>query len=393
MSPRRMVAGMAACILALSACGNSTESTDPATHAAEANISLSSVNAGLTVTAAQLRNDPGTNTVISPASLQTAFAMLAAGVEIGSDTYSELTAFLGTEAGGSTTIYGGLGEALEAGAGDGVVDLATAWGIRTDGGAEISRASVDAVAKSLKSTVEEGKLADLQESLDEWTDDASRGLVTELPPLVDDAVLVLLASLYVQQEWAEEPNYALIDFHTSGDEVSVTPGMAWDKVAVHRGESYDYAMVPFADNLQIEVLMPASGDLVNLSAADWDVKPDATMKVELPQLKLLGEANVSQMLEDLSLTSIKNVPSAITGFTENGEGLVPEVIVQKATLTLDQDGIEAAAVTQIQMTPTMLPIAEPDVLRFDHPFVFRVTDKESGWVLFYGAVNNPNPAS
>ncbi len=391
MSPRRLVAGLATCILALSACGNSTDSTDAATQAARTDIPMSSLNAGLTVTAAQLRDHPGTNTVISPASLQTAFAMLASGVEIGSDTYAELSAFLGTEAGGSTTMYGGLGEALEAEAGDGVVDLATAWGIRTDGGADISRVAVEAVAKSLRSTVEEGKLADLQEALDKWTEDSSRGLVKDLPPLVDDAVLVLLSSLYVQQGWAEEPDFSLIDFHPAGGEVSVTPGMAWDNISVRRGDSYDYAVVPFADNLQFDVLMPTSGDLANLSVTDWDVKPDATMKVELPQLKLVGEANVSQMLENLSLTSIKNVPSAITGFTENGEGLVPEVIVQKATLTLNQEGIEAAAVTQIQAVPTMLPVAEPDVLTFDHPFVFRVTDKESGWVLFYGAVNNPNP--
>ena len=391
MSARRMVAGLAACILALSACGNSADSTDVATQAAQSDIPLSSLNAGLTVTATQLRGDPIANTVISPASLQTAFAMLAAGVEVGSNAYNELTTFLGTQAGGSTTMYGGLGEALEAGQGNGVVDLATAWGIRTDGGVDISRVSVDAVAKSLRSSVDEGTLADLQKALDKWTASSSRGLVKDLPPLVDDAVLVLLSSLYVQQEWAEKPNFTLIDFHTADGEVSMSPAMAWGEASVLHSKSYDYAVIPCADNLQFEALMPANGNLANLSVTEWDIKPNATMKIEVPQLNLAGEANIAQMLEDLSLASITDMPSAITGFTEDGEGLIPEVIVQKATLKLDQDGIEAAAVTQIQAVPTMLPVADPDVLRFDRPFAFRVTDKESGWVLFYGAVNNPNP--
>ncbi len=388
---RQMIAGLVACILALSACGNSTDATEKPTPTAGTDIASSSLNAGLTVTAAQLRENPGANTVISPASLQTAFAMLAAGVETGSKTYSELTTFLGTEAAGSTAVYGQLGEALRTGQGGGVVDLATAWGIRTDGGADISRVSVDAVAKPLRSTVEEGTLASLQKELDKWTESSSRGLVKDLPPLVDDAVLVLLSSLYAQQGWAEEPDFALIDFHTADGEVSVSPAMAWDEISVYHSKSYDYAVIPFADNLQFEALMPGNGELANLAVTDWELTPNATMKVELPQLKLVGESNISQMLPELSLASITAVPSAITGFTEDGEGLIPEVIVQKATLKLDQEGIEAAAVTQIQAVPTMLPVADPDVLRFDRPFAFRVTDKESGWVLFYGAVNNPNP--
>ncbi|MFT3942868.1 MAG: serpin family protein [Ancrocorticia sp.] len=392
MSPRRLVAGLLACVLALSACGNSTDSTDAATEAAQSDIPLSSLSAGLTVTAAQLRADPTANTVISPASLQMAFAMLAAGVAVGSDAYNELSTFLGTKAAGSTTVYGGLGEALRTGQGLGVVDLATAWGIRTDGGADISRVSVEAVAQSLGSTVEEGKLADLQKALDAWTKSASRGLVKDLPPLADDVALVILASLYAQQGWAKKPDFALLDFHAAGGEVSTGPAMSWNDVSVHDSKAYDYAVIPFAGNLQFEALMPASGDLANLSVTDWEITPDATMKVELPHLELEGETNVAQMLGDLSLTSITDVPSAITGFTEDGEGLIPEVIAQKAVLKLDQEGIEAAAVTQIQAVPTMLPVAEPDVLRFDRPLAFRVTDKESGWVLFYGAVNNPNPS-
>lgn len=231
----------------------------------------------------------------------------------------------------------------------------------------------------------------MQKELDKWTESSSRGLVKDLPPLVDDAVLVLLSSLYAQQGWAEEPDFALIDFHTADGEVSVSPAMAWDEISVYHSKSYDYAVIPFADNLQFEALMPGNGELANLAVTDWELTPNATMKVELPQLKLVGESNISQMLPELSLASITAVPSAITGFTEDGEGLIPEVIVQKATLKLDQEGIEAAAVTQIQAVPTMLPVADPDVLRFDRPFAFRVTDKESGWVLFYGAVNNPNP--
>lgn len=137
--------------------------------------------------------------------------------------------------------------------------------------------------------------------------------------------------------------------------------------------------------------MPTDSVLDAVTASDWDVTPDATLTVEIPELQLTGEANVLNELEALSLPSLKERSSDITGFTEDGSELVPAVIVQKAALGLDSEGIEAAAVTQIQAVPTMLPIEDPNVLTFDRAFVYRVVDERSGWVLFYGAVNDPNP--
>lgn len=393
MDRRSLGAGIAACALALSACsgGANTEGSPTEDPAGDLEIVENSLDTALILTASQLTADPHANTVVSPVSLQIALAMLAAGVDEGTPTHSELTDFLGVEAGEALPAYADLAEQLEQGQGEGIVDVATAWGVRSDGGAEISQSTIDDAAQILDSTVEEGDLTTLQTALDAWTAEASRGLITDLPPLDEDAVLVLLSALYAKQSWAEDPGFTLIDFRNSHGSVSVSRGMSWEGAEVKRTDDFDFAVVPFAGNLRFEALMPTDSVLDAVTASDWDVRPDAKLTVEIPELQLTGEANVLNELEALSLPSLKERSSDITGFTEDGSELVPAVIVQKAALGLDSEGIEAAAVTQIQAVPTMLPIEDPNVLTFDRAFVYRVVDERSGWVLFYGAVNDPNP--
>ncbi len=393
MVRRSLIAGVLACALALSACAGETDSQGSSTEPADATHTVveNSLDTALTLTASQLATDPHANTVVSPASLQTALAMLAVGVEEGSPTHTELSKFLGVEADEALRTYAALGDQLKQNQGAGIVESATAWGVRSDGDVEISRTVIDDAAQPLGSTVEEGDLAALQSALDRWTIQVTRGLITELPPLEEDTVLVLLSALYAKQAWAEDPGFALIDFRNSHGSVSVSPGMSWEEAEVKRTDSFDYAVVPFADNLQLEVLMPKDGILDTLTATDWDVTPDSTLKVEIPRLQLAGEADIANELEALSLSSLDGESSFITGFTQDESALVPTVIVQKATLSLDPEGIEAAAVTQIQAAPTMLPIEDPNVLAFDRSFVYRIVDEKTGWVLFYGAVNDPNP--
>ena len=64
-------------------------------------------------------------------------------------------------------------------------------------------------------------------------------------------------------------------------------------------------------------------------------------------------------------------------------------VVHKAFVDVNEEGTEAAAATGVIMNPTS---ARPDttpVFRADHPFVFLITEKDSGTILFIGTVANP----
>ena len=62
------------------------------------------------------------------------------------------------------------------------------------------------------------------------------------------------------------------------------------------------------------------------------------------------------------------------------------MIIHKATIKVDEKGTVATAATAIAMPGNAGGSWDtPPVIKFDHPFVFRVNDG-----LFIGVINNPN---
>ena len=63
-------------------------------------------------------------------------------------------------------------------------------------------------------------------------------------------------------------------------------------------------------------------------------------------------------------------------------------VVQKAYISVDEKGTEAAAATGVVMQPTAIPMPQA-VFIADHPFLFIIRDRESGAILFAGRVVDP----
>jgi serpin B len=70
-----------------------------------------------------------------------------------------------------------------------------------------------------------------------------------------------------------------------------------------------------------------------------------------------------------------NVPCAISKALHN------------TYIKVDEEGTTAAAVTAIGITETAMPLTM--TLKFDHPFVYVIAEKQTGAVLFTGILNNP----
>ena len=62
-----------------------------------------------------------------------------------------------------------------------------------------------------------------------------------------------------------------------------------------------------------------------------------------------------------------------------------------ASLEVNEEGAEAAAATALILVP--LSMSYPTVVAFDRPFLFFITNKKTGNVLFAGRVNNPEAPS
>ena len=62
-------------------------------------------------------------------------------------------------------------------------------------------------------------------------------------------------------------------------------------------------------------------------------------------------------------------------------------VIHKTYIKLNEEGTEAAAVTAVTMDVTS--IGPGNLLRFDRPFLFAITENSSKSILFMGTVSEP----
>jgi serine protease inhibitor len=63
-------------------------------------------------------------------------------------------------------------------------------------------------------------------------------------------------------------------------------------------------------------------------------------------------------------------------------------VIHKTYIAVSESGTQAAAVTGVTMILTV-PSAPPQI-KFDHPFVYLIVEKQTGMILFIGIVNDPS---
>jgi len=77
--------------------------------------------------------------------------------------------------------------------------------------------------------------------------------------------------------------------------------------------------------------------------------------------------------------------------TEGCENLIIDKVIQKTVIDVNEEGVEAAAVTMVgvSLTPVGPPPEDPILMMLNHPFQFFIYDKDEELMLFEGQVSNP----
>ena len=111
--------------------------------------------------------------------------------------------------------------------------------------------------------------------------------------------------------------------------------------------------------------------------------------LSLPKMDISDENTLSEALQMLG---VETAFSANADFSAMSD--VPmciDDVVQKVRVQVDEQGTRAAAATAIAMRCMgMMPTEEPVEMIVNRPFVFVISDSETGSVYFAGAVDNPN---
>lgn len=112
------------------------------------------------------------------------------------------------------------------------------------------------------------------------------------------------------------------------------------------------------------------------------------LTVKIPKFEFETEYSLVGLLRNLGIND------AFDKNTANFEGVTNEQVYidqakQKAFVSVDEEGTEAAAITALVMRPTSGPPTPQHEFIADHPFVFIIQEQDTGEILFIGRVSNP----
>lgn len=353
------------------------------------------------------------NVVTSPASFAVALGMLTEGAR--GTTLDDLEAVLGASGEDRRDAFAALRGAVLRLDGDPAVVRSQALPDRplvhladqvvVDDGYPVSADYLTALADGFGAGVQRADLASASGKavLDAWADHHTGGLVkqsaiqpsTDLRVVLQDAIL--LAARWSQPFTAEAT--AQRPFTLPDGSIVQTETMASLRpAATAELDGWRAARLPYAGGeVHADLLLPPVGtdpatapaDLLARLAAALDGAEEEQVDLTLPTLDIAPRPlDLTRTLVDAGAGGVMCAnPGADLGGI-GPESLCVSQAVQQATLTLDEEGTVAAAVTEIGMAGTSAPLPAPE-LHFDRPFLMVVAHAETSWPLFLAAVRDP----
>jgi serpin B len=219
--------------------------------------------------------------------------------------------------------------------------------------------------------------------------DDTHGIIEKLfdSPLRPGTQAVLTNALHLKAQWADPftgTDSAL--FQAPSGELTVD--MMSGATGAHRTEDgWQAVELPYRDGTlsAVAVLPPEGTDPCAVDAATLaalEAAEPEKVGVRLPQMEIEQTHDLLGILTTLGLPGSGDFP-ALGGPLEISRG------VQKTFLEVDEAGTEAAAATGVAVA-VGAALPKPDVVTFDRPFLFLLTDTQTHSPLFMTVVNDPS---
>ena len=348
------------------------------------------------------------NPVLSPLSAYLCLAMLMPGAN--ENTKAEFEKILGADWDYVSALAADIAAQLEKTGGSTKLDLANSiW--TDDDKAVIEEEWLKTVKAYFGPDIYSADLPSdgALKAINKWVNDKTNGMI---PKLHDenydkDTIMVLLNALYMKADWAHkfegQDTYDREFTKADGSTVTVPFMNMFEAYESYiKTEDAEGIMLPYDDGrLAFIALKPGSGDargyassltgakLKELIAA---AKADTFVTVNMPKFDTEYSVYLTDALKAMGMTDAFDPDLAdLSGAGRGVDGpLYISYVFQRVKVDVDEEGTEAAAVTEIATAEgCALPADEPIVLTFDKPFVYAIVDTETGVPLFTGVMENP----
>lgn len=242
------------------------------------------------------------------------------------------------------------------------------------------------------------------EMLQDWVSKTTNGFLKNYKGrLSPEQAMHIVNTLYCKVGWEYPPpfkkkyNEMLPFYYSDGtvEEVEFMHTGMWDDYI--KGDGYQGCYLETSSG-KMKFILPDEGVSVNslidtpeklekLAETDWNNPIYAQITMNLPKFDMSSEFSLTESLAAMGASK------ALSPETADFSGISPknlyiDQIIQNTRIAIDEDGVEAAAVTDIMMGEGLAPQSPlPVTLTFDRPFLFIL--EHDGYPAFIGIVECP----
>lgn len=238
------------------------------------------------------------------------------------------------------------------------------------------------------------------ETVNQWVNTNTNGNIPRiLEEISSDEVLFIINAIHFKGGWQTEFDPAKTRdemFNLSDGTTKQVPMMVRDdNYPSYFGESFQAVSLPYGDgNISMYIFLPHPDSELNtfldsLNTENWEqwVSQFREQKiwVQIPKFRLEYGTDLSDVLKALGMNVAFEKYQADFSRMSSDSDLYVSRVDHKAVVEVNEEGTEAAAVTNVGIAVTSLP---PQFIA-DRPFFFAIRDNETNSVLFMGTVVDP----
>lgn len=238
-----------------------------------------------------------------------------------------------------------------------------------------------------------------------WVSDKTNNLIPKiLDQIPYETVMYLVNAVYFKGVWRyqfekegtmEKPFYL-----ADGSSIQVDAMSQNEDLKVLDKDGFSAIELPYNQgNYNMTVLLPDQGFslqsiIEQLTQENWNQWNDgfveANVDLQLPKFKYeYDEKKMIPILSALGMTVAFNSDFANFSRINPNEQLYISDVRHKTFIETNEEGTEAAAVTSIGFNTTSAGPNDPLTFLVNRPFVYLITEKSTGTILFMGTVQNP----
>lgn len=241
--------------------------------------------------------------------------------------------------------------------------------------------------------------------INNWVADKTNDKITKiLDEITPDQVMFLLNAIYFKGIWAKEfNNKSTIDYpfySETGESESVKMMCRLDTLDYATNDLFSAIKLPYGKgNYNLFVFLPEQGKTTNdivsaLTIDNWHTWMDEfsstnSIDIKFPKFNFEYEIELNDILTDMGMGVAFTDAADFTGINSAG-GLKIGFVKHKTFVEVNEEGTEAAAVTIVSIELTSVGNEPPKIpFTVNKPFVFAITEKDTGAILFIGTVSKP----